>query len=768
MKTRIITSLLTTLFLFTCIIPSYSQNAEQQYQKGLIQEEGEGNLEEAILIYTQIVENQKADKGLQAKALLHVGLCYEKLGKEEATKAYQKLVNNFPAQKNEVAIARERLSRLLIAEKELKTPLEPKFTKIKIPTKLWAFVALSPDGRDLALVSNDKLWKLPIVGNLGSEYPGIPVQLNTEDIKVEPSGISWSGDGNWIAFNNAPQSNENSVKIPNQSIYRIPSNGGKPYEIINNYRDKLYVNYRLSLSPDGKNLAHTSIENNEQHIYTTPVAGGSPKQLVDIQAREPVFSPDGKWIAYVEDKDLGENGGGLWIIPAAGGVPKLIANASNASSPVWSPDGKKIAFLDFNKNKQINLVQLKKNGETPSKVTSIEAPAGAEKLSLLTGWTPDNKIGMLVSTKREFALYTLPSKGGQAAMILNDDSWVYQPRWARDGKQIYYTTAPGMGIEQGLRLKLASVSVNGGSEKQLPLSTIQDGDTLRTICYQGGNRVSPDGKMFISSAWTSKDLNQENSYFPYLKIWKLAVDGSEQIQLTNKSGSYADFCPCWSPDGKKVAFVRSRITKGAFFLNYDEAGIYIIDSSGKESEMLASSSNKFIFSIAWSPDGKMIAYFTKEKEAPNTSYLNVINLETGTTKVIRELPDVNEHIELVWSPDSRQIAFNGDKIHVININNGSIEDIETNLLDVRIYHLDWSPDGERFVFGGIKIPKSEFWFLEDFLPLEKLVQNNKTKVAKESEGIRIRQISKESYLDDFGTVSSDGRYLSCVDWEREI
>ena len=48
---------------------------------------------------------------------MHVGLCYEKMGKEEATKAYQKLVNNFPGQKNEVAIAKERLSKLLITEK---------------------------------------------------------------------------------------------------------------------------------------------------------------------------------------------------------------------------------------------------------------------------------------------------------------------------------------------------------------------------------------------------------------------------------------------------------------------------------------------------------------------------------------------------------------------------------------------------------------------------------------------------------------------------
>src|SRR5680860_147979 len=126
MKTRIISFLLTSFLFFAGINLTFSQSAEQLYQKGLMQEEGEGNLEEAIKIFAGIVENQNADQSLQAKALLHVGLCYEKLGKEEATKAYQKLVNNFPGQKNEVAIARERLSKLILIAEKLEQKNESK------------------------------------------------------------------------------------------------------------------------------------------------------------------------------------------------------------------------------------------------------------------------------------------------------------------------------------------------------------------------------------------------------------------------------------------------------------------------------------------------------------------------------------------------------------------------------------------------------------------------------------------------------------------
>jgi len=722
MKRRKTLTLIAVLSLILASYSTYAQTAEELLPKAIQLEEVKGDLAKAIEVYQTIVSKFSSNRAIASKAMLHIGLCYEKMGNQEAKKTYQELIRNFGEQKEVVAEARERLSKLTtFAGKVQGNPPGPKFTKIKIPTKLSLFVSLSPDGRDLALVSDEKLWKMPITGNLGPEFPGTPVQLNTDDIKVEGSCISWSGDGKWIAFNDAPQLNENTNYLPNQSIYRIPSNGGNPHNILNNYRDSRYLNYRISLSPDGKNLAYTSVENNEQHIYTIQVTGGSPKQLVDIQAREPVFSPDGKWIAYVEDKNLGRNGGDLWIIPAVGGVPKLVAKADMASNPIWSPDGEMIAFLDKDKNKQMNLVQLQKDGEIAGKVNSIEAPAGIEALALLAGWAPDNKIGMLAATSRKFALFTLPSKGGQAAMVLNDDSWVYQPRWSHDGKQIYYTTAPGEGFYQGLRLRLASVSVTGGSSELFTLSITNDGDTIRTITYQGGNRISPDGKMFISSAWTSKDKNTSNPFFPYLKIWKLAVDGSERIQLTNKSGNYADFCPCWSPNGERVAFIRGRVSKGGF-LNYDEAGIFIIDSSGEESEILPYSADKFFFSLAWSPDGKMLAYLTKEKEAPKTSYMNVIHLETGTTRIIREFPSINEYVELAWSPDSRQIALNGEKIQVVNIDNGNTESIESNLLDVIIFDMDWSPDGKLFVFGGLIMPKSEFWFLEDFLPL---VENKK-------------------------------------------
>lgn len=701
-----------------CTASALQNSSEHKvlFEKAKFTMETKGDLKGAIELFEEIIKKYPNERDYAAKSQLYIGMCYEKLGIREAEKAFQKVIDNYPEQKNEVTIAQEMLSRLIaVAGKAAAMSPGPKFTKIRIPTKLSWSVKLSPDGKDLALISDEKIWIMPLSGNIGPDFPGKPAPLNTEEIRVEWSGLSWSGDGKWIAFNDPGMSG------PNQIIYIVPSSGGKPKKIVENFRDARVVNYRISLSPDGRTLAHSSVENKEQHIFTTPADGGSPKQLVDMQAREPAFSPDGKMIAFVEDKDLGvgEGGLGLWVVPAQGGTPHLLADAGKASSPVWSPDARMIVFLDSAKNKQINFVEIPKDWQTPGKVTSIEAPEGTSKVTLLAGWTPDNKIGALLTAKQEFALYTLPATGGQAAIIL-PDCYALQPRWSRDGKQIFYVTFPSEPGENRFKKGfLASVPATGGNGK--PLIKDLDAMDIRQLPYQSGNRISPDGKTLISSAWTPADTGGVPEW-PNSKIWRIALDRTESKQITHEQGRFADMCPSWSPDGKKIAFIRASLTDELIL--FSNTSLNIIGSSGGELRTLISESDKFILSPVWSPGGKMIAYLTKDKKASGETLMartmNVIDVETGAVRVVGEVPKASVNTELAWSPDSRRIAFNDDKvIRVMNVDDGAIEEIKTNLVDVDMWHLDWSPDGGQFVFSGGKGGNAEFWFLENFLPVVK-------------------------------------------------
>ena len=77
------------------------------------------------------------------KTYLHIGLCYEILGLEEAQRAYRIVVQNYPEQTAEVAVARKNLNRLLAS---VDVPHKPTFRKIRIPTELSWSVRLSPDG----------------------------------------------------------------------------------------------------------------------------------------------------------------------------------------------------------------------------------------------------------------------------------------------------------------------------------------------------------------------------------------------------------------------------------------------------------------------------------------------------------------------------------------------------------------------------------------------------------------------------------------------
>ena len=108
MKPFCIAIILVTTLLAVNTYSLVAQTPEQLYQKGLGKEEGEGALLDAISLYTQVADNSNASISLQAKALLHIGMCYEKLGMKEAVKAYQRLVNNYPAQKNEVCICQRK------------------------------------------------------------------------------------------------------------------------------------------------------------------------------------------------------------------------------------------------------------------------------------------------------------------------------------------------------------------------------------------------------------------------------------------------------------------------------------------------------------------------------------------------------------------------------------------------------------------------------------------------------------------------------------
>jgi tetratricopeptide (TPR) repeat protein len=65
------------------------QTAEQLFEKALYMEEATGELEQAIDLFQQILEEFPDNREFAAKSLLHLGICYEKQGLKQARGTYQ-------------------------------------------------------------------------------------------------------------------------------------------------------------------------------------------------------------------------------------------------------------------------------------------------------------------------------------------------------------------------------------------------------------------------------------------------------------------------------------------------------------------------------------------------------------------------------------------------------------------------------------------------------------------------------------------------------
>ncbi len=111
-NTKYVSKYISIIFLIIINL-AYTQSSLEIFQKGLYQENGAGNLEEAINIYISVINDGNADRLLRAYAQLHIGICYEKLGIAKAKKAYQNVLENFADQQDAVAEARKRIERFV-------------------------------------------------------------------------------------------------------------------------------------------------------------------------------------------------------------------------------------------------------------------------------------------------------------------------------------------------------------------------------------------------------------------------------------------------------------------------------------------------------------------------------------------------------------------------------------------------------------------------------------------------------------------------------
>jgi Tol biopolymer transport system component len=695
-----------TALVCTASAVQSSSDHKVLFEKAKFTMETKGDLKGAINLFEEIIKKYPNERDYAAKSLYLIGVCYEKLGErqsQQAQAAFQRLVKDYPDQTDAVNMAKERLARLT-ASLEKAAP-GPAFRKIRIPFELseWSGGQLSPDGKTFAFGSENRLWVVPVQGKVQPDLAGEPVEIQgTEDAWAY--GMSWSGDGRWIALNS--ENNESEY------ISVVPASGGKPKRIPvqKNRAGGVAGCYSISLSPDGKTIAFASHESKEikkSQIFVVSVDGGDPRQLTKEGGIGPCYSPDGSKIAYVTPPINQENNvpkNDVWVMPAAGGNPVRVSNLpGQASSPIWSPDGKMVAF-SWNEEwssfkKEICIVSVPEEGKPLGSPLRINTPFETEgTFDPLLRWTTDNKIGILLNNPTYEAIYTVPASGGMALQI-TPSGYAIHPQWSPDGRRIYFRWDGG---------SMAFVP-SGGGKLELHPSIVGGMHSDFFVSYPGGgNSLSPDGKMIVFSGAKRVSKIRDNLGFD-VNIYTVPTEGGEPKKISNIERPDQARYPCWSPDGNWIAYQAGKVEEGR---KYNV--IFKVPSEGGPATEITAEQDKVQYAyFDWSPDGKSIAYFSTE------GTLNVKSIHGGQPLVVCKVQDIDDHSDLSWSPDGQKIAFvSKGKIWVVSTAGGEPVALKTDV-DARADKLDWSPDGQKIAFTGVSGGEKELWLMEDFLPLVK-------------------------------------------------
>ncbi|HMI98289.1 MAG TPA: hypothetical protein VK488_00475 [Gaiellaceae bacterium] len=150
----------------------------------------------------------------------------------------------------------------------------------------------------------------------------------------------------------------------------------------------------------------------------------------------------------------------------------------------------------------------------------------------------------------------------------------------------------------------------------------------------GAPAVSADGKTVALAYAPNLDASP-------IDLWTVSVDGSHLKRLAT-TGDVLSIA--WSPDGKHIAFVDGsqleNSSSGAV------ADIYVVDADGSNLHRLARGFTGLGREVAWSPDGARIAF------QDTSQRVAVIDAEGGMPKVVSQ-----EGETPAWSPDGTRIAF---------------------------------------------------------------------------------------------------------------
>ena len=431
---------------------------------------------------------------------------------------------------------------------------------------------------------------------------------------------------------------------------------------------------------------------------------------------QPTISKNAIAFIYAED---------LWVANRDGSYPRRITVSDGTeSNPIFSPDGSMIAFTgQYDGNTDVFVVPTA--GGVPKRLTWHP---GAD---LVRDFSPDGKKILFASqrnsfTNRYYQLFTVDiSSGAEVQLPIPNAFWA---SYNADGSSIAYTTIPDR-FEQWKNYRGGTMSriwlYNTKSHNVTEIPKPKTGSNDTKPVWKGNNvyfRSDRAGEFnLFSYDVAAKTVNQitKNNDFPVSSL-----EGSNEGIIFSQAGYLHVYNPANNNTSKlKIGIAadlldqRDRYIKGDQYIRdgdispsgarvvMDFRGDIVTVPAGKGDVFnLTNTAGAHEKNPIWSPNGKLIAYFS---DASGEYALHIKNQDgSGSAQAIK-LNGSGFYAHMHWSPDSKKIAFvdNGRSLYVVEIATNKITKIaeDTHYLPGAFRELfgSWSSDANHIAYTTI-------------------------------------------------------------------
>ena len=471
-----------------------------------------------------------------------------------------------------------------------------------------------------------------------------------------------------------------------------------------------------AVSPDGKLIAYSRMTPAETRLVVQQLAGGEPVPVArwpGLVPAMPAWSADGARLAYTTP-------GGLEVMPALGGVTRLVASQTpdqRLGWAAWSPTGDEIVYTSAD-----TLYLRDLASDQPRFLLRAGNPHSP-------AWSPDGRWIAFVSGNPQYptfanlapsSIWVVPASGGTPVRITADRPLHTSPAWLPDsrsllyvsdeegGKDVYWVGLGRSGAPEGKPVRISTgldphgISLSGDGRKLLYSLHSETANVYRVALQPGRSvslgdgepvttgsqliesfSISPDGK------WLAFDSNRGGNQ----DLWRMPLDGGAPPEPLS-TGPEDEFQGKYSPDGKWVSFHATR--------SGSVRDLYVMPAAGgRRVRIQVPTANNLSPRI--SPDGRTVLYtvwgetgeltIQASRRAPGDSGW------ARTTRTFTLPGSLTGSAE--WSPDGRWLVWPRDTVVLRGEPDGrNPRVIGTIPRDFTLFWIRWSEDSQGVYYSG--------------------------------------------------------------------